>query len=67
MNNEKNYNPAFEKNPKLGLISADGPSFFEHFYGPTYITERDIWPDMQEIWQKIDFENFQSLLYLKLF
>ncbi len=40
---------------------ADVPSFFEHFYGPTYITERDIWPDMQEIWQKIDFENSKEL------
>ena len=51
----------FEKNPKLGLMIADVPSFFEHFYGPTYITERDIWPDMQEIWQKIDFENSKEL------
>ena len=51
----------FEKNPKLGLMIADVPSFFEHFYGPTYITERDIWPDMQEIWQKINFENPKEL------
>lgn len=51
----------FEKNPKLGLMIADVPSFFEHFYGPSYITEREIWPDMKKIWQKIDFENPREL------
>lgn len=51
----------FEKNPKLGLMIADVPSFFAHFYGPTYITERDIWPYMDEMWNKIDFKNKKEL------
>ncbi|QSE77058.1 lipopolysaccharide biosynthesis protein [Lactococcus taiwanensis] len=51
----------FERNPKLGLMIADVPSFFEHFYGPTYITERDIWQDMEQIWNKIDFINPKEL------
>jgi rhamnosyltransferase len=51
----------FEKNPKLGLMIADVPSFFEHFYGPTYITERDIWQDMEQIWNKIDFDKPKEL------
>lgn len=51
----------FEKNPKLGLMIADVPSFFEHFYGPTYITERDIWQDMAQIWQQVNFENSREL------
>ncbi|MFC4653050.1 rhamnan synthesis F family protein [Lactococcus nasutitermitis] len=51
----------FEKNPQLGLMIADVPSFFDHFYGPTYITERDIWHYMYEMWQKIDFKNPKEL------
>lgn len=52
---------SFEKNPQLGLMIADVPSFFNHFYGPTYITERDIWGHMKKLWDQIDFKEAKEL------
>ena len=58
----------FVRNPKIGLVIADIPTFFRYNKIVTAWNEHLIAPEMNELWQKmglnksIDFETFQTFV-----
>ncbi|MGT2948084.1 rhamnan synthesis F family protein [Streptococcus devriesei] len=58
----------FVRNPKIGLVIADIPTFFRYNKIVTAWNEHLIAPEMNELWQKmgmsktVDFETFQTFV-----
>ncbi|GFH40999.1 rhamnan synthesis F family protein [Lactococcus insecticola] len=51
----------FDETKSVGLVIADVPSFFNHWYGPSYINEHKLWKKMLKIWQVAGLDKKKAL------